>query len=168
VCQNTAISKLVYDFVSGFYRGREDGTSTPVSGGSRSSHFDEVTGNPLARLHTLLIDSRSSESGEALDDRFPRDGGRRDRPLSGADIVERTGEARTSDSITDQELLREVMNTVGRRISSAPGFDAWCRSRSSPRAGTPTTSRTSSHRAFGTQLLCEQVIGARFVVSRMS
>jgi type III restriction enzyme len=27
VCQNTAISKLVYDFVSGFYRKQEDGTS---------------------------------------------------------------------------------------------------------------------------------------------
>ena len=31
------------------------------------------------------------------------------------DIVERTGDARAADSITDQDLLREVMNTVGKK-----------------------------------------------------
>ena len=32
VCQNTSISKLVYDFVSGFYQEKEDGTSSLVNG----------------------------------------------------------------------------------------------------------------------------------------
>ncbi len=32
VCQNTAISKLVYDYISGFLRKNEDGTATPVGG----------------------------------------------------------------------------------------------------------------------------------------
>jgi type III restriction enzyme len=32
VCQNTAISKLVYDFISGFHRKREDGTTTLHNG----------------------------------------------------------------------------------------------------------------------------------------
>src|ERR1700732_5321279 len=32
VCQNTAISKLVYDFVSGFHRKNEDGTTTLENG----------------------------------------------------------------------------------------------------------------------------------------
>jgi type III restriction enzyme len=32
VCQNTSISKLVYDFVSGFYRKQEDGTTTFENG----------------------------------------------------------------------------------------------------------------------------------------
>ena len=43
-------------------------------------NFDEH-GNPLARPDTLLIDSEQLESGEALDDELPRDGGRRDRAL---------------------------------------------------------------------------------------
>ena len=30
------------------------------------------------------------------------------------EIVERTGDPRAGDNITDQELLREVMNTVGK------------------------------------------------------
>ena len=30
------------------------------------------------------------------------------------EIIERTGDARAGENITDQELLREVMNTVGK------------------------------------------------------
>ena len=58
VCQNTAISKLVYDFVSGFHRKNEDGTETLMNG--RLELFDNfyrTTGNALARPNTLLIDS---------------------------------------------------------------------------------------------------------------
>src|ERR1039458_8373576 len=58
VCQNTAISKLVYDFISGFLRKNADGTATPVNGRlALFRNFDEVTGNPLPRPNTLLIDS---------------------------------------------------------------------------------------------------------------
>src|SRR5882672_6722553 len=50
VCQNTAISKLVYDYISGFDRKHEDGSSTPVPGAlALFRNFDETTGNPLAR-----------------------------------------------------------------------------------------------------------------------
>jgi hypothetical protein len=37
VCQNTAISKLVYDFVSGFQRQNDDGTSDLENGRLRCS-----------------------------------------------------------------------------------------------------------------------------------
>ena len=48
VCQNTAISKLVYDFVSGFQRKNADGTTTPVTGRlALFRNFDDTTGNPL-------------------------------------------------------------------------------------------------------------------------
>ena len=39
-------------------------------------NFDEVTGNPLPRPNTLLIDSEQLEAGDALDPELPRHGGR--------------------------------------------------------------------------------------------
>jgi type III restriction enzyme len=71
VCQNTAISKLVYDFVSGFHRKNEDGTTTLENGRlPLFQNFDTTTGNPLPRPNTLLIDSEQLEAGDALDDNF--------------------------------------------------------------------------------------------------
>ena len=71
VCQNTAISKLVYDFISGFQRKNSDGTTTLENGRlALFRNFDETTGNPLPRPNTLLIDSEQLEAGDALDDNF--------------------------------------------------------------------------------------------------
>ena len=71
VCQNTAISKLAYDFISGFQRKNEDGTTTLENGRlALFRNFDGTTGNPLARPNTLLIDSEQLEAGDALDDKF--------------------------------------------------------------------------------------------------
>src|SRR6266581_261163 len=62
VCQNTAISKLVYDFISGFHQQNEDGTTTLENGRlALFRNFDETTGNPLPRPNTLLIDSENSK-----------------------------------------------------------------------------------------------------------
>src|SRR5271157_1169111 len=70
VCQNTAISKLVYDFISGFQRENDNGTTTLENGRlALFRNFDEH-GNPFPRPNTLLIDSEQLESGEALDDNF--------------------------------------------------------------------------------------------------
>src|SRR3546814_4206543 len=70
VCNNTATSKLVYDYISGFQRENDDGTSSLINGRLELfRNFDEY-GNPLARPNTLLIDSEQLESGEALDDNF--------------------------------------------------------------------------------------------------
>ncbi len=64
VCQNTSISKLVYDYVSGFHRANDDGTTTLENGRlALFRNFDEVTGNPLPRPNTLLIDSEQLEAG---------------------------------------------------------------------------------------------------------
>src|SRR2546426_2574197 len=113
VCNNTSTSKLVYDYISGFHRENEDG-STMLENGRLAlfRNFDEH-GNPLPRPNTLLIDSEQLESGEGLDDDF--------RAMASDEIerfqrerVERTGDRRAADNITEQDLLREVMNTVGR------------------------------------------------------
>jgi type III restriction enzyme len=160
VCQNTAISKLVYDFVSGFQRKNDDGTSTLENGRlALFRNFDEVTGNPLPRPNTLLIDSEQLEAGDALDDNF-RGMAADEIERFRREIVERSGDARSGDYITDQELLREVMNTVGKAgqlggsircvVSVSMLTEGW---------DANTVTHVLGIRAFGTQLLCEQVIG---------
>ena len=160
VCQNTAISKLVYDFISGFQRKNDDGTSTLENGRLvLFRNFDETTGNPLPRPNTLLIDSEQLEAGDALDDNF-RGMAADEIERFRREIVARSGDARAGDNITDQELLREVMNTVGKHgqlggsircvVSVSMLTEGW---------DANTVTHVLGIRAFGTQLLCEQVIG---------
>ena len=159
VCNNTSTSKLVYDYISGFYRENDDGSSTPVNGRLELfRNFDEH-GNPLARPRTLLIDSEQLESGDALDKNFRKmatDEIERFR----REIIQRTGDLHQAESITDQDLLREVMNTVGKKdclgesircvVSVSMLTEGW---------DANTVTHVLGVRAFGTQLLCEQVIG---------
>jgi type III restriction enzyme len=76
------------------------------------------------------------------------------------EIIQRTGDQRQAENISDQDLLREVMNTVGKpgRLGESircvvsvsmltEGWDA------------NTVTHILGIRAFGTQLLCEQVVG---------
>ncbi len=160
VCQNTAISKLIYDYVSGFQRPNEDGTTTLEHGRlALFRNFDESTGNPLPRPNTLLIDSEQLEAGDALDDNFRKMASDEIERFR-REIVERTGDPRAGEKITDQELLREVMNTVGKPeqlggsircvVSVSMLTEGW---------DANTVTHVLGVRAFGTQLLCEQVIG---------
>jgi type III restriction enzyme len=159
VCNNTSASKLVYDYISGFDRGNKDGSSIPVPGRLALFRNSDENGNPFARPRTLLIDSAQLESGEKLDDHF--------RKMAAAeidqfrrDIVERTGDITQGDNLTDQDLLREVMNTVGKTgrlgeqvrcvVSVSMLTEGW---------DANTVTHVLGVRAFGTQLLCEQVIG---------
>ncbi len=160
VCQNTSISKLVYDYISGFQRKNEDGTTTLENGRlTLFRNFDETTGNPLPRPNTLLIDSEQLEAGDALDPNF-RDMASDEIERFRRDIIERSGDPRAGETITDQELLREVMNTVGKGgqlggstrcvVSVSMLTEGW---------DANTVTHVLGVRAFGTQLLCEQVIG---------
>ncbi len=160
VCQNTSISKLVYDFISGFQRKNDDGTTTLENGRlALFRNFDETTGNPLPRPNTILIDSEQLEAGDALDDNF-RGMAADEIERFRREIVERTGDARAGENISDQELLREVMNTVGKPgqlggaircvVSVSMLTEGW---------DANTVTHVLGIRAFGTQLLCEQVIG---------
>jgi len=160
VCQNTAVSKLVYDFVSGFYQKDSMGLPRLVNGKLQLfRNFDETTGNPLAWPNTILIDSEQLEAGDALDKNF-RSMAADEIERFRREIVERTGDPRAGDSITDQELLREVMNTVGK--SGSLGGNIRCVvsvSMLTEGWDANTVTHVLGIRAFGTQLLCEQVIG---------
>jgi type III restriction enzyme len=160
VCQNTSISKLVYDFIAGFQRRNEDGTSILENGRlALFRNFDETTGNPLPRPNTILIDSEQLEAGDVLDDDF-RKMAKDEIDRFRREIIERTGDIRAGDNLSDQELLREVMNTVGKPgqlggnircvVSVSMLTEGW---------DANTVTHVLGIRAFGTQLLCEQVIG---------
>ena len=159
VCNNTSTSKLVFDYISGFSRDNPDGSQELENGRLKLfRNFDEH-GNPLAQPRTLLIDSHQLESGEAIDKKF--------REMASVEIerfrremIQRTGDRQAAEKISDEELLREVMNTVGKpgRLGGSircvvsvsmltEGWDA------------NTVTHVLGVRAFGTQLLCEQVIG---------
>jgi type III restriction enzyme len=159
VCNNTSTSKLVYDYISGFQRKNEDGSTTLENGRLPLFRNFDAHGNPLARPNTLLIDSEELESGEALDDNF-REMAADEIDRFRREIYARTGDRQKADSITDQDLLREVMNTVGKQGRLGEGIrcvvsvsmltEGW---------DANTVTHVLGVRAFGTQLLCEQVIG---------
>ncbi|MDE0211505.1 MAG: DEAD/DEAH box helicase family protein, partial [Boseongicola sp.] len=159
VCNNTSTSKLVHDYIAGFQQENPDGSTTLVNGRFELfRNFDDY-GTPLPRPRTLLIDSEQLESGEALDRNFRAmaadeiDRFRRER-------IQRTGDIRAGDNISDQDLLREVMNTVGKReqlgetircvVSVSMLTEGW---------DANTVTHVLGVRAFGTQLLCEQAVG---------
>ena len=159
VCNNTSTSKIVYDYISGFYRENEDGSSELENGRLKLfRNFDDYD-SPLPRPNTLLIDSRQLESGDALDKNF-RKMAEDEIERYRREIVERTGGQREAENLTDQDLLREVMNTVGK--DGALGGNIRCVvsvSMLTEGWDSNTVTHVLGVRAFGTQLLCEQVIG---------
>ena len=163
VCNNTSTSKLVYDFISGFHRQNDDGSTTLQNGRlALFRNFDEH-GNPIPRPNTLLIDSEQLESGEGLDDNF-RGMAADEIERFHREILERGGkladDLHKGKDLDDVTILREVMNTVGKPdqlggsircvVSVAMLTEGW---------DAQTVTHVLGVRAFGTQLLCEQVIG---------
>ena len=110
-------------------------------------------------MNTLLINSQEIDSGEAIDPSFRKllapeiDRFRRER-------IDRSGRQESVDDIKDEEVLREVMNTVGKAgqlganircvVSVSMLTEGW---------DANNVTHVLGVRAFGTQLLCEQVIG---------
>jgi len=160
VCNNTATSKLVYEWISGFERDDDDGESRFRHAGHLAlfRNYDEH-GNRLTKFNTLLVDSEALESGEALDASY--------RDLMGTEIeqfkrerIAQTGDQQAADNLSDTDVLREVMNTIGRTgrlgeqircvVSVSMLTEGW---------DANTVTHIMGVRAFGTQLLCEQVVG---------
>lgn len=161
VCQNTAISKLVFEWIAGFERGdAEAGERAAFHAGHLElfRNYDEHGGR-LPKPRTLLIDSRQLEAGEALDKGF-KEAASAEIEQFKRELAAREGAGSVKGDINESDLLREVMNTVGRPgrlgeqircvVSVSMLTEGW---------DTNTVTHILGVRAFGTQLLCEQVVG---------
>ncbi|MGI9306973.1 MAG: BPTD_3080 family restriction endonuclease [Gammaproteobacteria bacterium] len=154
VCNNSSTSKLVYDYISGY----EAAEGRWAKGALELFSNISADGKPLKRPHTMLIDSYELESGEALSPEFKK------IAAGEIEVFKRDMRAREPgrdiNKITDADLLREVMNTVGREgklgeqircvVSVSMLTEGW---------DTSNVTHICGIRAFGTQLLCEQVVG---------
>lgn len=160
VCNNTATSKLVYEWIAGFEREDDDGHMVNKHRGHLElfRNFDEH-GNRLTEFKTLLVDSEALESGEALDESYRDQMGAQIEQFK-RELTERKQDAHAGDNITDTDVLREILNTVGRKgrlgekihcvVSVSMLTEGW---------DANTVTHIMGVRAFGTQLLCEQVVG---------
>jgi type III restriction enzyme len=157
VCNNTMTSKLAFDYVAGHEKTLSNGAIVNVPG--ELPIFSNVAdGAFLGRPVTILVDSAELESGEAMSADFKK--------LAANEIAEFKDEyrqrfpGRDADELTDEDLLREVMNTVGKPgrlgehvrcvVSVSMLTEGW---------DANTVTHVLGVRAFGTQLLCEQVVG---------
>ncbi|MEZ4960425.1 MAG: DEAD/DEAH box helicase family protein [Saprospiraceae bacterium] len=159
VCNNTSVSKEVYKFIAGYEIENKEGEIDVVTGHYELfSNYDKVTRRPLRKSPTLLIDSDALENSDQVGDDFKK--------IFASEIETFKREyaknygAGSAERITDAEILREVVNTVGKpgKLGShircvvsvsmlTEGWDA------------NTVTHIMGLRAFGSQLLCEQVAG---------
>jgi len=157
VCNNTNVSKLVYDYIAGWEKKIADDTSVIVPG-KLHLFSNEANGVWLARPNTILIDSEQLESGEGMSADFKKIAAREIEEFK--EEYRRRFPGRDAEDLTDEDLLREVMNTVGKPgklgeqikcvVSVSMLTEGW---------DANTVTHILGVRAFGTQLLCEQVVG---------
>ncbi len=157
VCNNTSVSKIVFDFIAGWEKKLPDETTIPVPGALPI--FSNVVGSEwISRPNTILVDSEQLEAAGAMSDEFKK--------IAAGEIAQFKAEyrerflGRDAEELTDEVLLREVMNTVGKRgrlgehvrcvVSVSMLTEGW---------DANTVTHILGVRAFGTQLLCEQVVG---------
>lgn len=159
VCNNTGVSKEVYKYIAGFEYTDAEGNLVTIQGAKDLfSNYDLTTGKPLNRPPTLLIDSDALENGEQINDDFKK--------IFSSEIEEfkkdyaRLHGQGSLTNISDAEILREVVNTVGQPgklgahircvVSVSMLTEGW---------DANTVTHIMGLRAFGSQLLCEQVAG---------
>lgn len=157
VCNNTNVSRIVYNYIAGWEKTIDNEQAVLVPG--KLELFSNVRdGHWMAMPNTILVDSQQLESGDSLTPDF--------RNIARHEIDRFKNEyrlrfpGRSPDELTDEDLLREVMNTVGKQeklgeqircvVSVSMLTEGWDAS---------TVTHILGVRAFGTQLLCEQVIG---------
>src|SRR5207302_4563818 len=111
VCNNTSTSKLVYDHIAGYEV--TEGEITKLKPGALPLFSNVGDGGKwLTRPRALLIDSEQIDSGESLSPEFKK--------AAAGEIEAFRRELRErfpgidAETLDDETLLREVMNTVGK------------------------------------------------------
>ena len=160
VCNNTTVSYEVYREIAGY----QDGVNDDGEPRYRQGRFDlfsnyDAMGLPKDKFPTLLIDSSALDEASArIDEAFKK--------AYAEEIEEFKHEyanqhgAGSADNLTDADILREVVNTVGKPgklggdikcvVSVSMLTEGW---------DANTVTHVCGIRAFGSQLLCEQVVG---------
>lgn len=159
VCSNTTVSKEVFKQIAGYETTDENGARVAVPGALRLfSNIDPVTRAPRNRPPTLLIDSDALDHSGQVDVDFKR--------VFASEVEAFKRDYRTRhpdksvDALTEADILREVVNTVGKPgklgqhircvVSVGMLTEGW---------DANTVTHIVGVRAFGSQLLCEQVAG---------
>ena len=158
VCNNTTVSKEVYKYLAGYEAYDAEGNKYYVDG-----HFQTFSnyqnGIPKQKPPTLIIDSEAVDNAsDTIDEEFKR--------VFGDEIEAFRKEYATvhgsgsADRLTEGDILREVVNTVGKPgmlgghircvVSVSMLTEGW---------DANTVTHVCGVRAFGSQLLCEQVAG---------
>ena len=158
VCPNTIVSKLVFDWLAGREAEFPDGTSHLVPGNLPLLSNVEDDGIWTNRQRTILIDSEQLESGEPLGADFRQAAAREIEAFKQSYRLRNPGA--DVDKLTDADLLREAMNTIGKKgklgehircvVSVAMLTEGW---------DANTVTHILGVRPFRSQLLCEQVVG---------
>ena len=155
VCNNMAVSKLVYEWIAG-RESQTAGGRIAIEKGNLEIFRNEDGHALLDKPNTLLIDSARLESGESVTPEFKKTFAREIDEFR----IEYRRRFPGRDEPTNEELLREVMNTVGKPgrlgenikcvVSVSMLTEGW---------DANTVTHILGVRAFSTQLLCEQVVG---------
>ena len=158
VCNNTTVSKEVYKYIAGYESVDQNGNTIYVEG--HFPIFSNYQNNlPLKKQPTLLIDSTAiDEAAATIDDDF--------KAVFKDEIEQFKREyaqihgAGSADNLSDGDILREVVNSVGKPgtlgahircvVSVSMLTEGW---------DANTVTHVCGVRAFGSQLLCEQVAG---------
>ena len=160
VCNNTTVSHEVYRDIAGY----QDGVNEDGEPRYRHGRFDVFSnydgyGNPKPKCPTLLIDSSAlDEASTRIDDAFKKAYAQEIEDFRHEYAIQHG--AGSADNLTDADILREVVNTVGKPgklggdikcvVSVSMLTEGW---------DANTVTHVCGIRAFGSQLLCEQVVG---------
>lgn len=158
VCNNTTVSKEVYKYIAGYETVDTEGNPVFIDG-----HFPIFSnyrnGIPHRKQPTLLIDSAAIDNaGSTVGDDF--------KAVFKEEIENFKREyaqlhgSGSADALTEGDILREVVNSVGKPgtlgahircvVSVSMLTEGW---------DANTVTHVMGVRAFGSQLLCEQVAG---------
>jgi type III restriction enzyme len=159
VCNNVTVSKEVYKWVAGYEYENQAGQLITTHGAfDLFTNYDKATQQLLKRPPTLLIDSDALENSNQINEDYKK------VFASEIDTFKReyriTHPGRSVENVTDADILREVVNTVGKPnalgshircvVSVSMLTEGW---------DANTVTHIVGIRAFGSQLLCEQIAG---------
>ena len=159
VCNNTTVSKEVYKWIAGYEYENEEGELITTHGAfDLFTNYDKATQQLRRKPPTLLIDSDALENSNQINDEFKKvftseiDNFKREYRI--------THPGKSVENLIDADILREVVNTVGKPnalgshircvVSVSMLTEGW---------DANTVTHIVGIRAFGSQLLCEQIAG---------